>query len=77
MMNELVDTVSRKTGLSPEQSRGAIDTVLGFLKERLPASVSECLDPLLSANENVAQTGSEGLLSRAAGAVGSLFGKDK
>ena len=77
MMNELVDTVSRKTGLSPEQARGAIDTVLGFIREKLPASVSECLEPHLTGNETAAAAGSESLLSRAAGAVGGLFGKDK
>jgi hypothetical protein len=77
MMNELVDKVAQKTGLSPDQARGAIDTVLGFLKQRLPASVGECLDPLLSGTEGATQTEGDSLVSRATAAVGSLFGKDK
>ena len=75
MMNELVDTVAQKTGLSPEQARGAIDTVLGFIKEKLPASVSECLEPLMAGTEGAPQAEGESLVSRATAAMGSLFGK--
>ena len=43
MMNELIDRVSERTGLSPEQAQAAVDVVLGLLKERLPAPVAGVL----------------------------------
>ena len=37
-MDELVKLVVEKTGVSQEIARLAIDTVLGFLKKKLPAA---------------------------------------
>jgi uncharacterized protein (DUF2267 family) len=36
-MEELVRKVAERTGLSEDQAHGAVEAVLGFLKERLPA----------------------------------------
>jgi hypothetical protein len=44
MMDELINQVMERTGLEPHQARTAVETVLGFLKERLPESVSGALD---------------------------------
>ncbi len=77
MMNELVDTVAQKTGLSQDQAKAAIDSVLGFIKERLPASVSSCLEPHLAGTAGADQASEESLVSKATAAVGSLFGKNK
>ena len=38
-MNELIAMVKEKTGISEEQAKSAVDTVMGFLKQRLPAPV--------------------------------------
>lgn len=35
-MDELVRQVTQRTGISEEQARTAVETVVGFLKERLP-----------------------------------------
>ena len=43
-MDELVRQVAQKTGIAEEQARTAVMTVLGFLKERLPAPVAGQLD---------------------------------
>lgn len=47
-MEELIQLVSAKTGIAPEQARTAVETVLGFLKERLPAPLAAQVDGLLS-----------------------------
>jgi hypothetical protein len=39
--------VSEKTGLSDERAKVAIDTVIGFLKDRLPAPVAGQTDAIL------------------------------
>jgi hypothetical protein len=60
---ELVTLVSSKTG---QMATLAVDTVIGFLKQKLPAELSGQLDSLLSVQES-----SGGML----GAVKGLFGK--
>ncbi len=39
--------VSEKTGISADQAKGAVDTVLGFLKDKIPG-IGGQLDGLLS-----------------------------
>lgn len=50
-MENIVKIVTDKTGLSAEQARPAIEAVLGFVKEKLPASVAGQLDNLLTGKE--------------------------
>lgn len=47
-MEELINLVTQKTGLAPDKARAAVDTVLGFLKTRLPAPLASQLDGVLS-----------------------------
>jgi hypothetical protein len=47
-MDELVELVSQKTGISEELARTAVETVIGFLKERLPDPIAGQIDSLLS-----------------------------
>ena len=47
-MDELIQLVCQKTGISADQARVAVETVLGFLKQRLPAPVAAQIDGLLS-----------------------------
>ncbi|MEO7145887.1 MAG: hypothetical protein ABI165_20530 [Bryobacteraceae bacterium] len=70
MMDELVNTVTQKTGLSPDQAQSAVDSVLEFLKQRLPAPLASHLDSLISGQPG----GGEGLASKAGAALGNLFG---
>jgi hypothetical protein len=39
-MDELVNTLSQKSGLPQDKARGAGDTVVNYLKSRLPASAA-------------------------------------
>ncbi|MBZ0201621.1 MAG: DUF2267 domain-containing protein [Ignavibacteria bacterium] len=41
--------VTEKTGISAEQAKGAVETVLGFLKDKIPG-VGGQIDGLLSGN---------------------------
>lgn len=62
-MDELIKLVSQKTGISNEQAKQAIDTVVGFLKQKLPAPIGAQIDTVLKG-------GMPDL-----GALGGLFGK--
>jgi hypothetical protein len=64
-MDELVKLVVAKTGISEEQARGAITTVIGFLKEKLPAPIAGQIDGILSGSG----------IGDALKGLGGLFGK--
>jgi hypothetical protein len=44
MHEELVRMVAQKTGLAEDKARSATDTVIGYLKEKLPSTVASQLD---------------------------------
>jgi hypothetical protein len=47
-MDELVKLVSQKTGISEEVARTAVETVIGYLKEKLPDPIAGQIDSVLS-----------------------------
>ncbi len=63
-MDELVKLVSEKTGLPEAQSKVAVETVLGYLKEKLPEPLASQLDSVLEGK------GAAGLM----GSLGGMFG---
>jgi hypothetical protein len=46
-MDDLVQLVSEKTGLSEEMSRNVVEVVMGYLKEKLPAPIAGQIDNML------------------------------
>ncbi len=66
-MDELIKLVTAKTGLSAGQAKQAIEVVLGFLKEKLPAPIAGQIDGLLAG-------GGEGLGGLTKG-LGGILGK--
>ena len=74
MMDELISKITERTGLQPEQAKGAAEAVLEFLKARLPASIASNLDGIVSGGATEA---GERMLGNAAAKLGSMFGKDK
>lgn len=69
-MDELVKQVATKTGISEEQARSAVTTVIGFLKDRLPAPIAGQLDNVVRGGGDAA-----GGLGDLASKVGGIFGK--
>ena len=60
-MDELVKLVSKKVGIPPEQAKQAVETVLGFLKKKLPAPVAAQIDGILGGGGGVAADVKKGL----------------
>ncbi|HMS65284.1 MAG TPA: DUF2267 domain-containing protein [Ignavibacteria bacterium] len=50
-MEDLVKLVADKTGISPEQAKSAVETVMGFVKEKLPAGMSEQVEAVMSGKD--------------------------
>lgn len=69
-MEELIKQVSAKAGISEEQARGAVNTVLGFLKDRLPEPIAGQVDNVVAGGGGIA-----GSLGDIAGKVGGMFTK--
>ena len=66
-MDELVKLVSNKTGLSEAQSKQAVETVIGYLKSKLPAPVASQIDGILG--------GGTSQVANVAKGLGGLLGK--
>ncbi|HEU5348651.1 MAG TPA: hypothetical protein VFU63_08570 [Ktedonobacterales bacterium] len=66
-MDELINQVVQKAGISQDQAHKAVDTVVGFLKDRLPGPIASQLDSVLGK-----QGGSSDIASRADQALGGL-----
>jgi hypothetical protein len=64
-MDELVALVAQKTGLSEEKAKVAVDTVIDFLKAKLPGPAAAQLDAFLEGGD----------VSGLMGGLGGLLGK--
>ena len=48
-MDELVNMIMQRVGISKDQAQGAASTTINYLKDRLPSSVSSQIDALMGA----------------------------
>ena len=78
-MNELVQIVQQKSGLSEEQSIEIVNAVVAFVKTKLPAGLASHVDGLVGdlggaapAATATAGTDASGMLSSV---IGNMFGK--
>jgi hypothetical protein len=66
-MNELVNLVAQKAGISQDQAKTAVTAVLDFLKQRLPSQISSQIDGVMNGQggnaANVAK-GIEGMMGK-------------
>jgi hypothetical protein len=65
-MDELLKQVTATTGMSAEQVKPVVDSVLGFLKEKLPGGLGGHIDALLSGGGNLGDVAKN---------LGGLFGQ--
>jgi uncharacterized protein (DUF2267 family) len=66
-MDELVKLVTDKVGITEAQAQQAVETVLGYLKEKLPEPIAGQVEAALE--------GDLSGLADLAGGLGGLFGK--
>ena len=73
-MDELIRQISERTGISEDKARTAAETVIGFLKDRLPAPIAGQVDNVLGNSAGVVGD----IADRAGdviGGLGGMFGK--
>lgn len=73
-MEELIKQVTAKTGISEDQARSAVTTVLDFVKNRLPAPIASQVDNVVGGGAGIAGDVG-GNLGDLASKVGGMFGK--
>ena len=70
-MDELVNLVSKKTGIPKAQAKVAVEIVIGFLKDKLPAPIAGQLDSVISGGGGMDMD----KLGDVAKGLGGMFGK--
>lgn len=73
-MEELIKQVSERSGISEAQARKAVDTVMNYMRDKLPASVSGTIDGALGSGANVAGDVAD-TAQNVLGNLGGMFGK--
>jgi hypothetical protein len=66
-MEEMIKAVAEKAGISPDQAKMAVETVVGMLKDKLPGPAQMALDSVMG--------GGAGAADAAKGALGGIAGK--
>jgi hypothetical protein len=69
-MEELIKMVTSKVGISESQAKGAIDTVISFLKDKMPGGLGSQVESFISGNAGSIGNVVDGLK----GKLGDLLG---
>jgi len=56
-MDELVKMVSKKAGISESQAKTAVETVMGYLKDKLPAPLDDQVEKTLEGGSSSSSLG--------------------
>ncbi len=72
-MEELINKIAKQANISSDQARSAAETVMGFLKDKLPAPVANEINGVLSGKPFDAAT-LMGALGGQEGNIGSALG---
>jgi len=69
-MEELIKMVTQKVGISESQAKSAVDTVLSFLKDKMPAGIGNQVESFLKGNPGSAGNLIDGLKGKSGGLLG-------
>jgi hypothetical protein len=68
-MEELIQKISEKTGISVDQAKGAVESVIDHLKEKLPMGLGDKVESFIQGGS----TATEGFLSGIKDKLSHLF----
>jgi hypothetical protein len=72
-MNELIGQIAQKTGIGEDKARLAAETVVSFLKTKLPGPIGSQLDSALQGGSE--SLGEKGVGEKLKEGIGGAFGK--
>lgn len=73
-MNELINQITQRTGISENQAQQAVQIVTNFLKQRLPGPAAAQLDNFVSGQGSQGGKGMGGAMGQAGQNIGGMFG---
>ena len=68
-MEQLINLVVQRTGISPTQAQQAVQTVFGYLRDKLPGPVAAQVENAIGA-----QQGGKGMMGQSQQSLGDLGG---
>jgi hypothetical protein len=71
-MDQLIQQITAKTGISEDQARQAIDMAMGFVKEKLPEPIASQLDGFLGGGGG--DEGGGGMMGMVQDQLGGMMG---
>lgn len=74
-MNELVQIIMQKTGLSQDKAQEVVDTVVTHLKGRLPEALTSHLNAFLGSSGDTDTAGIADKAKSVVAGLGGFFGK--
>jgi hypothetical protein len=72
-MDDLIKMITEKTGISMDQAKGAIETVMGFIGDKLPGPIADQVKGLIGGGEG-GDAGGGDVMDKAKDALGGFFG---
>ncbi len=69
-MEELIKMVTSKVGISETQARSAVETVVSFLKDKMPAGIGNQVESFVKGNTGGAGNMADGLKDKMGGLLG-------
>jgi hypothetical protein len=70
MQQQLIEQITQRVGIPADKAQAAVETVVGYLKQRLPGPVASQLDSAVSGDDS----GESGGIAGAAKNIGGMFG---
>lgn len=74
-MKELVERVAQKVGISTDQATTAVQTVMGFLKDKLPAQMGTQLERMMGTGGGESAEPPASGVTKQAGDIGAQVGE--
>lgn len=71
-MQELIKVVTEKAGISEGQAKTAVETVVNFLKDKLPGGIGGQVESFLSGQAGTVGTVIDTVKDKASGLLGGL-----
>lgn len=69
-VDQLIQTISEKAGISVEQAKTAVNGVLDFISDKLPEPIANQVKSIVEGGGDVAG----GLMDKVSGGLGGMFG---
>lgn len=74
-MDELIKMVSDKTGIGIDKAQDAVNTVMSFLKDKLPGPIGDQIESVIGGTSQAAHAEGSGFMSDVKDKASEIFGR--